>query len=553
MVLFSLRYAGAELRRRWSRALITSLGLAAGVSLIVAITGISNGFNKASEQVLAPLGNVGTDILVTQTASTKTADGKTDADKTKDALVEANRSLVTNLASLGKPGEQFTKDFFLLADMLPLPQSAEAKIAALPHVASVSGALTVLGSHQTGVVPKIVASLTTGGQTIMQTSKPAALTQAEAADVRSCILKDSNLNDFTDNLSSSSSQLPAQIEGCLPQRFKEYVQSINVPLQTVKQVLNPPQTDIKATSYTAAGIDPAHGVDGLVTASQVVSGRYLKAGTMNELLADTAYAASSKLKVGSIVPINGTKFTVVGLVNASVGGQSANLYFPVAALQKLTGQTGKVNLILVRADNADSVAAVTASIQKILPDATLLTAAQLADSVKGSLATAKHLTARFGGALAIVVLAGALLITVLLTLGSVAKRIREIGTLRAVGWSRRRMIGQLMLETTGIGVVGAVIGVTLGIVGGIGLSHLAPSIEIKSPFANSAKALSALTGSDAPSNVAASVHVHIASIASMDSILIGIALALLGSMIAGTLAGWRASSLTPAVALRNLG
>lgn len=35
-MLFTLRYARAELQRRWSRALITALGLAAAVGLIVA-------------------------------------------------------------------------------------------------------------------------------------------------------------------------------------------------------------------------------------------------------------------------------------------------------------------------------------------------------------------------------------------------------------------------------------------------------------------------------------------------------------------------------------
>lgn len=554
MVLFSLRYAGAELRRRWSRALLTALGLAAGVSLIVAITGISTGFNRASQQVLAPLGNVGTDILVTETVNASPSSSATDTQAAKDSLVEANRSLVTNLASLGKPGANFTKDFFLLADLLPVPQSAANKIAALPHVAGVSGALTVLGSHQTGVVPKIVASLTTGGQTLTKINKPTPLSQAEATAVRSCILSDSGLNDFTKGIAAgANSQLPQQIEQCLPSRFKEYVQQVNIPLQTVKQVLNPPQTNIKATSYTAAGIDPAHAVDGVVTASQVVVGRYIKTGALNELLADAAYAASNKLQVGSIVPVNGTKFTVVGIVSAAVGGQSANLYFPLASLQRLTGQAGKVNLILVHADSAEAVGTVSDEIHRLLPKATLLTAAELANSVKGSLATAKHLTSRFGGALAIIVLCGALLITVLLTLGSVAKRIREIGTLRAVGWSRRRMVGQLMLETTGIGVAGAVIGVSLGILGGMGLSHLAPSIAIHSPFASSSAALAKLAGVTTNATVASPMHIHIASVVSMDSILVGAALALVGSMIAGTLAGWRASSLTPAVALRNLG
>lgn len=564
MLIFSLRYAGAELRRRWSRALVTALGLAAGVSLIVAIAGISAGFNRAGTAVLAPLGNLGTDILVTQTASDASANAQkapgataqTGTDAAANSLIAANRSVVTNLASLGKPGTKFTKDFFLLAELLPITQSTTAKLATLPHVQSVTGALTVVASHQTGVVPTIVAKLTSGGQTITQVNRPAALTPTEAATVRSCILSDGGLNDLTSiataGAGAPSAALPAQIEQCLPARFKEYVQSVNVPLETVKQVMNPPQTNIQATPYTAAGIDAARPAAGLVTPAQIVSGRYLRPGATNELLADVAYAASAKLNLGSSVPINGKAFTVVGLVNASIGGQSANLYFPLSSLQKLTGQTGHVNVILVRADTAANVGAVTAQIQKMIPGAHLVTAAQLADQVKGSLATARKLTSRFGGALAAIALGGAFMITILLTLGSVAKRVREIGTLRAVGWSRRRMVGQLVLETLGIGLVGAVLGMALGVAVAAGLTHLAPDFVAHSPISSRVNSLSKLVGST-NSEVGSSMHVKISAHIAPTALLTGASLALFGSLLAGVIAGWRASSLTPAVALRDIG
>lgn len=565
MLAFSLRYAGAELRRRWSRALVTALGLAAGVSLIVAITGISAGFKTAGAAVLSPLGKVGTDILVTQTATDASnaaknaagGDANAGTDAAANSLIAANRSVVTNLATLGKPGAKFTKDFFLLAELLPMTQSMTMKLATLPHVTTATGALTVLASHQTGVVPTIVAKLTTGGQTISQVHRPTALTPAEAASVRSCILSDGGLKDLTSGLSGGSlskpsAALPSQIEQCLPGRFREYVQQVNVPLETVKQVMNPPQTDIQATPYTAAGLDAADPVNALVTPAQVVSGRYLKAGSAGEVLADASYAASAKLHLGSVIPINGKTFTVVGLVNASIGGQSANLYFPLASLQKLTDQTGHVNVILVRADSVASIATVTAEIQHALPGAHIITASQVADQVKGSLATARKLTDRFGGALAAIAVGGAFLITILLTLGSVAKRVREIGTLRAVGWSRRRMVGQLVIETLGIGIAGAVMGMVLGVAAAAGLTQLAPDLVAKSPIASSANSLAQIVGST-NSEVRSSMHIHIAAQITPTSLIAGASLALIGSLLAGVIAGWRASSLTPAVALRDIG
>ena len=49
-----------ELRRRWSRTVVTALGLAAGVGLVIGIIGVSNGLTDAQNQVLSPLSSVGT-------------------------------------------------------------------------------------------------------------------------------------------------------------------------------------------------------------------------------------------------------------------------------------------------------------------------------------------------------------------------------------------------------------------------------------------------------------------------------------------------------------
>src|SRR3954469_15514136 len=62
--MFQLRYAASELRRRAGRTILTALGLALGVGLVIGIIGVSQGLEESQEQVLAPLKSVGTDILV---------------------------------------------------------------------------------------------------------------------------------------------------------------------------------------------------------------------------------------------------------------------------------------------------------------------------------------------------------------------------------------------------------------------------------------------------------------------------------------------------------
>ena len=63
------------------------------------------------------------------------------------------------------------------------------------------------------------------------------------------------------------------------------------------------------------------------------------------------------------------------------------------------------------------------------------------------------------------------MIAVLLTLSSIGKRVREIGTLRAIGWSKGRVVRQILGETTGIAIIGGFLGVLIGIALSAGISH----------------------------------------------------------------------------------
>src|SRR5580700_9303650 len=67
--MFAVGYAWNELRRRWSRTVVTAIGLAAGVGLVMGIVGVSDGLTQAQNKVLSPLSTVGTDIIVTRTVA----------------------------------------------------------------------------------------------------------------------------------------------------------------------------------------------------------------------------------------------------------------------------------------------------------------------------------------------------------------------------------------------------------------------------------------------------------------------------------------------------
>ena len=156
------------------------------------------------------------------------------------------------------------------------------------------------------------------------------------------------------------------------------------------------------------------------------------------------------------------------------------------------------------------------------------------------------------GTVAIVVLLAAFLIAGLLTLSSVAKRVREIGSLRAIGWTRGEVVRQVIAETVGIGIVGGVIGVAIGVAVCAVIGAVGPGLSVTSTgLAVGASKLSSLVGLSTTGTTTSIVHlsapVHVATI------LLAFAGALVGGLIAGTIGGWRAARLAPASALRDLG
>ena len=593
--VFHLTYIASELRRRLGRTILTALGLALGVGLVIGIIGVSQGLDDAQNEVLAPLQSAGTDILVTRVAGATTpisADGPTptttaparrqqqgpgggffrgggpDGINQQDmqALLNENQNVLTDLAKLGKPGEQFTRDFFLSATLLSFPQSAIADIAEVDGVDSAVGGLVQLANHQTGTVPQIVANIQTGGETFTQTVRPEPMTAEERTAFQQC-LQDKGVTIGEPGAGPGGGEVrgggggavgqagqpnPA-FDECLPQRFREFRASFTTPQQTIQQVVDPPSTDIKSESYTAAGVDPTQPQSGLVTSEQLTAGKWIAKGAADEILLNVAYANTKSLQVGAKVPINSTDYTVVGLVRPTLTGSTADVYFPLATLQQLAGKDGRVTQVLVKADSADNVDAVAAAIRTQLPGAEVVTTKALADQVTGSLKDAHSLANRLGGALAVIVLAAAFVIAVLLTLSSIGKRVREIGTLRAIGWSKGRVVRQLLGETMGIGVMGGVLGLGVGALVAVGVRAFSPELSATTagvPGVGSSS-LSQFFGQAAA--VAQTTTVKLSAPLRPSTLALGVVFALIGGLLAGLIGGWRAARLAPVVALRDLG
>jgi putative ABC transport system permease protein len=172
--------------------------------------------------------------------------------------------------------------------------------------------------------------------------------------------------------------------------------------------------------------------------------------------------------VGSTITIAGGSFTVIGLIRQPLSGASADIYIPLRRAQALTryaGQrslAGQVNIVYVAAASASAIPSVKAEIARQLPGVTVTTAGDLARMVTGALASATSLVNDLGRWLAAAVLLVAVAVASLLSAGAIARRVREFGTLRALGWRGRQIIAQIMGESLITGITGAALGVAFG-------------------------------------------------------------------------------------------
>ena len=223
--------------------------------------------------------------------------------------------------------------------------------------------------------------------------------------------------------------------------------------------------NFKSSSFTVSGVDLGTGALGPLSSAKLKSGRTFASSdsAANVAVVNADYATQKKLSVGSTITVAKTSFKVVGI--ASAGSDASDVFIPLARAQTLAGLKGKVNTIYVAADSASNISGVAREISGMLPKATVTTSSSLASEVTGSLSSAASLANNLGKWLAIAVLIAAFLLASLLTSAAVARRVREFGTLKALGWRSRRIVGQVMGESIAIGIVGGLVGVALGFAG----------------------------------------------------------------------------------------
>jgi putative ABC transport system permease protein len=483
-------YLARELRRRLRQAAVISLGLALGVGLVITVTAASGGVQSAQGAVLHALYGIGTDLTVTQSAASGTA---------RPSKLQIRSEIKGSIGdafggSAPRAGTAFSKKVLISSagGLGTLSSSAVTSISRLPGVAAARGALSLSELDLSGRTP----------------AGPGGLAGLGA------------------------------------------------------------QSSLRTSSFSVLGADPAATRVGPLSSARLTSGRALSSADdgADVALVDANYAAQRGLRPGSSVTIgnaagSGTAFRVVGLVQAPPGATPADVYIPLTRAQALAAAPqpgaslrGRVNTIYVTAASAAGIGAVQREISGLLPSATVSSSADLATEVTGSLASTATLASQLGRWLAAAVLIAAFAGASLLTLGAVSRRVREFGTLKALGWRTGRIVRQVLAETVSMGIAGGVAGIGLGFAGAALITGIAPPLT----------ATAGLTGRAAPpgtgthalagilQNANPTVSVHLAAPVTLGAAAAAVLLAIAGGLVAGGLASWRVARLRPAAALARV-
>jgi ABC-type antimicrobial peptide transport system permease subunit len=485
--VFYLGYMLAELRRRSGRTILTALGLGIGVGLVVTVNALSAGLDEAQAKVLEPLTGVGTDMSVTRPI-----------------------------------------DFTPPEQGGGFPNLSEDERRQLQEENG-GGRFGLRDLGEPG---------TTFSRDTFVSAAQLSFSAGAVGKIRKIDGVDSAAGGLTLNSIHIEGVVPEQTESPRPGTFPG-------------QGAGGPPENINASNISVSGVDERYRELGAITTGQVTAGRYFGSTAAREVILNESYASREDLGVGDEVTLGGKAFAVVGIAQTPLGGQSSDVYVKLSHLQVVSDREGRVNTVYVRAESSDDVADVAAQIEKTVDGASVTTAQDLADRVSGTLSDAKNLAGSLGTALSFVGLLAAFLIATLLTLSSVTKRVRELGTLKALGWSQWLVVRQVTGESVAQGLLGGAVGVVLGVGGALLIDAFGPSLQ--ATVGSAASEGPRLFGPFGQGTVeTASTEVSLGAPVSLTLVVGAVGLALLGGLVAGVVGSMRAARLRPADALRHI-
>ena len=190
----------------------------------------------------------------------------------------------------------------------------------------------------------------------------------------------------------------------------------------------------------------------------LLEGRLLSADAADEIVLGDRAATNLGAGVGDTVTIGERPMRVVGLFRSGQFWQDGGGYMALPTVQSMAGRQGVVTAVYVAVDPTVPPEMVASDIESTFPRLAAITSqAEFGEVDQGlQMIDAANLAISL---LAVVIGAIGVMNTMVM---SVFERTREIGIMRAVGWSGRRILQMIVGESLVVCGVAAIVGVLLG-------------------------------------------------------------------------------------------
>ncbi|MCP3875898.1 MAG: FtsX-like permease family protein [Desulfobacteraceae bacterium] len=179
----------------------------------------------------------------------------------------------------------------------------------------------------------------------------------------------------------------------------------------------------------------------------------------NEVMLGSQVAMLLGFKSGDIIHISDQPFTITTILKQTGASEDNAIIASLGASQAILGKQGKISMVEISAFcQGCPITELTLQIAEKFPDGKVTAMKQVVMSKMQSIEMFKSFSL---GISVIVIFIGSLLVLVTM-MGSVNERTREIGIFRAIGFRRGHVMQVILLEALLLGIIGGIIGFTLG-------------------------------------------------------------------------------------------
>jgi ABC-type antimicrobial peptide transport system permease subunit len=195
--------------------------------------------------------------------------------------------------------------------------------------------------------------------------------------------------------------------------------------------------------------------------------------TPRDMLLGKVAAKNLKKKVGDTVLMAGASFRVVGIYETGTGYEDAASVITLSEAQKLFKKPNQVSWFFIKLKDLSQAETVKRQVEAKYPEVTVTKSSEYADKTN-DMQTFRSMTAALS--FLSILIGGIGIMNAMLM--SVFERTREIGTLRALGWRRRRVVGMIVRESLVLSFFSGLVGIAFG----MGLGRLIELEPTMGPF-----------------------------------------------------------------------